>query len=411
MPNVKLTQMEINKITPPSQGKEFYWDSELKGFGIRAQKTMLTFIVVGRVRGHGTQVQYTIGKYGVFSLTQARDIAKNILAKLARGENPNAERREEAIRSVTLAECFEDFKISRRLRPKTIKIYTNAMNKCFDDWKELPMAAISKDMVEKRHREISTKGGKRGSGEALANQAFRFLRTLFNYAMAKYEDAQGKSFIDCNPVHALTQRRIWNKNNKRTDYIPGGDLSAWYASVQKLRHSDAKDALLFCLLTGLRRNEVLTLKWDYINLRSKVVKIPKEVIKTGNDHEFPLSDYLFDLLERRGKIRRIGNPYVFLSKDKKTHLLEPKSAVSSVVKNSGVKFSMHSLRRTFQTHAESLEIPVFALKRLLNHSVSDITEQYTQITADRLKKPMQQITDHFSALFKGELTEESSELA
>ena len=61
---------------------------------------------------------------------------------------------------------------------------------------------------------------------------------------------------------------------------------------------------------------------------------------------------------------------------------------------SGVMFTIHDLRRTFITIAESLDIPVYALKRLLNHKMSsDVTAGYVIMDIERLRKPMQMITD------------------
>ncbi len=77
-------------------------------------------------------------------------------------------------------------------------------------------------------------------------------------------------------------------------------------------------------------------------------------------------------------------------------MVEPKRSIAEVIKNSGVNFSPHTLRRTFETTAERLDVSYYALKRLLNHSMSsDITSRYIVTRADRLKEPMQKITDYF----------------
>ena len=56
---------------------------------------------------------------------------------------------------------------------------------------------------------------------------------------------------------------------------------------------------------------------------------------------------------------------------------------------------VHDLRRTFITTAESLDIPAYALKRLLNHKMNhDVTAGYIIMDVDRLRKPMQKITDY-----------------
>lgn len=69
--------------------------------------------------------------------------------------------------------------------------------------------------------------------------------------------------------------------------------------------------------------------------------------------------------------------------------------MAHVIKNSGVHFTVHDLRRTFITIAESLDIPAYALKRLMNHKMSnDVTAGYIIVDVERLRKPMQLITDY-----------------
>ncbi len=53
------------------------------------------------------------------------------------------------------------------------------------------------------------------------------------------------------------------------------------------------------------------------------------------------------------------------------------------------------MRRTFITIAESLDIPAYALKRLMNHKMSnDVTAGYIIVDVERLRKPMQFVTDY-----------------
>lgn len=73
--------------------------------------------------------------------------------------------------------------------------------------------------------------------------------------------------------------------------------------------------------------------------------------------------------------------------------------MDKVIKKSGVKFTLHDLRRTFITIAESLEIPAYALKRLLNHKMNhDVTAGYIVMDVERLRMPMQMIADHLVKL-------------
>jgi len=77
-------------------------------------------------------------------------------------------------------------------------------------------------------------------------------------------------------------------------------------------------------------------------------------------------------------------------------IMEPRKAMLNVIELSSIEFTVHDLRRTFITTAESLDISAYALKRLLNHKMNnDVTSGYLIIDAERLRKPMQQITDYF----------------
>ena len=98
-----------------------------------------------------------------------------------------------------------------------------------------------------------------------------------------------------------------------------------------------------------------------------------------------------DLEERR---QLAVNEYVFPDRGGTGCLVEPRRQMKHVIDQSGVKFSVHDLRRTFITIAESLDISAYTLKRLINHKVSsDVTDGYIISDAERLRVPAQQIAD------------------
>jgi integrase len=89
------------------------------------------------------------------------------------------------------------------------------------------------------------------------------------------------------------------------------------------------------------------------------------------------------------------SPWVFPGPGKSGHLSEPKTTVRQVTKTSGINFTPHDLRRTFLTIAEGLDIPAYALKRLVNHkSKGDVTAGYIVPDVERLREPMQRISKH-----------------
>lgn len=153
-----------------------------------------------------------------------------------------------------------------------------------------------------------------------------------------------------------------------------------------------QDYFLLILFTGMRRSEAATLKWVDVDLKAKTMTL--QDTKNRNSHVLPLSDFLYDLFLRREKAR--GNEFVFPSAESVSgHVVEPRKAQLKIIELSGVPFDIHCLRRSFITIAEGLDVPAYALKRLLNHKMNnDVTAGYIITDVERLRKPMQQITDY-----------------
>ncbi len=144
--------------------------------------------------------------------------------------------------------------------------------------------------------------------------------------------------------------------------------------------------------TGLRLLEVLSLKWSNIDFKLKTLTV--EDTKNKQQHVLPLSDYLFTLLADRHKTAK--GVYIFArAKSKTGYMHYPKRQLAKVTAASGVEFCAHDLRRTFTTIAERLDISSYAVKRLINHKQKgDVTAGYIIHDVERLRAPMQQISDY-----------------
>ena len=143
-------------------------------------------------------------------------------------------------------------------------------------------------------------------------------------------------------------------------------------------------------LTGLRRGEASSLRWSDIDFNDKTFTIHKT--KNGDPLTLPLGEYTLSMLEDRR--RRYGNyDYIFPGPGKFGYLAEPKKGIYKVIQNTGIQFTCHDLRRTFITIAESLEISSYALKRLVNHRVHDVTAGYIIFNVERLRAPVTRIEE------------------
>jgi len=253
------------------------------------------------------------------------------------------------------------------------------------------MLDIGKDMVAKRHSKIGTE-----RGEAYANLSMRFLRALFNFAIAQYEDGSGHSILRENPVMRLTQTRAWYRVDRRQTVIKPHQLSPWYEAVMSLKQDPISsqsammaDYLSFLLFTGLRRQEAATLKWSDIDLKDCSFTLTDT--KNREPLTLPLTDFVFNLLQSRKTAT--DSEYVFAGDGKAGYLIEPRRQVQKVIKLLEVSFTLHDLRRTFITIAESIDISAYALKRLVNHKMTnDVTAGYIVSDVERLRKPMELIS-------------------
>lgn len=407
----KLNKSFVEKVDLPVKGQKFYRDTELKGFALRVTPGAKTYIVETWISSKGKSCRYTVGKHGKVKHEWARQKAEEILHMTAAGIDPlelkRKERRLHEERAlVTLRAAWESYKANRNLRDTTIKIYETALRLCFSDWLDQPITQITKDDIARRHSKLLVRQGPRSDkdgAKAHANQAMRSLRAILNYAKNTYEDEEGKPLLSENPVSRLSQARLWQPVRRRKEHIKRHQLPRWFKSVMKLENLVIRDYLLLCLFTGLRRSEAAGLRWDEIDVDAKTLRIPAERAKNHQEHVLPLSDFLCKLLSQR--IRVVGSPFVFPGKGRDGHLVDPKKMIQKVAADSEVQFRSHDLRRTFISIAEGCDISHYTLQRLLNHRSKDVTSSYIQFEEERLREPMQKITDAILGFFEVEKNE------
>ncbi len=392
-PPQKITKSYVDRLSTPETGQAFVRDTELKGFAVRVTSSgAKSFILEKRIDGKVKRL--TLGRYPELTVEQARKEAHKLLGYIAMGRNPPAEKKYEALQGTTLEQAFNDFiAVRKKLKARTLYDYQRIMKTVFADWQNKAMLEIGKDMVAKRHSKIGTE-----HGEAYANLSMRFLRALFNFAIAQYEDGNGNAILRENPVIRLTQTRAWYRVDRRQTVIKPHELEPWFNAIMNLKNDPIsqnretiRDYLLLILFTGLRREEAASMIWHNVDLQSKTLKVTDT--KNHLDHTLPLSDFLYDLLQQR-KNSAI-NEYVFQRANGTGYISEQRKQMAKVIKESGISFTIHDLRRTFLTVAESLDISAYAVKRLANHKMSnDITAGYIVADVERLRQPMQKITDY-----------------
>jgi len=454
MPVIHITKTNVEKLLIPESGRVDYTDDKLTGFGVRVSHASKTFFTLRRV--NGKQVRTKIDTFDKITVEQARKRAEGILADMGKGIDPNQvkreadqqaeeDRREAKRKGKSLQTILDEYLGKGRLKPRTIDTYQKLCRLYLSDWLERPAEEITRDMVKIRHMEIArgkrqrqalkkdltTTAGKQkiratpepARREAAADNCMRTLRAVLNYA---FEDDEGGTLYN-NPVNILSskKRKAWYQVERRRTLLKNSELPAWFRAVESLENPIMRDYLLLLLFTGLRRGEAASLKWRQVDFQEGCFTVVDT--KNGDPHTLPLSNFLYSLLAERkeglqtelakataalndpmtakeqraahGRVAlaesRLASQYVFPGEGQTGYINEPRRAINSVFEATGIKFSCHDLRRTFATIAESLELSHYTVKALLNHrqQLGDVTGGYIILNVDRLREPMQRITD------------------
>ena len=369
----KLTKHFIEKqIELPNKGQLFFWDAELKGFGVRVTAGGISFVCQSRVNGRTRRVK--IGKYGAFTIKTARDQAKIYLADMSKGVDPNLEKQKKRVEAITLEELVQDYIKDTKLKPRSIQDINWHLNSSFSHWKRKPIIAFKRAQIKALFQKKSE------TSPAQANQAFRVLRALFNYAIKEYRPDECPIITD-NPVNVLSG--MWHDIKPKNRRVPLKQLGEAWNYLQELKESPVIpmagksiiDAVCFTILTGGRWGEVSTLKWKHVSLTDETWKIIDP--KNHNPVTFPLSTQALAILENRPQY----NEFVFCSDLSKTgHVGDARPTTNKLSEKIQTPVSAHDLRRTFRSIAAECNIELWRTKMLMNHKMkNDVTlSAYTE---------------------------------
>jgi integrase len=256
----------------------------------------------------------------------------------------------------------------------TLANYRSCFNRLSDTIKKRPLRDLCSDAKFVEAEVIAIRARLDNSprkGASAASQAARFISTLVNYARKRAvgADADALALDPC--------RLVDTSDPKRHDLaiLRKDDMPKWYADVRALENTVISEALLFCLLSGLRRESLVTMKWSDLKrpiLRSRAIRIPRPKGGTGRAFDLILSKPLLACLMRaRAASRRLypehADTWVFAG---------PVGHMSgSSLRRHGVHAN-HSLRRSYATQGKAAGISKDSVARLLNHAGKDVTDDY-----------------------------------
>lgn len=346
-------------------------DSDLKGFGARCQVKTTTYFVMTRI--HGRLKRITIGRHGSpWTPETARKEASRLLLSIRTGQDPVRERdekRQMAEPFETVAESFLELhgtKLKVRTREEYARIIRRQLGPRFNG---RPIADITAGDIARAH--ASWRNTPRAANHALA-----VLSKVLNWAFQQgYRCPTGDI---CKHVQRY-------RENERERYLTDDELAKLGEALNKAESTEnpvVVAVIRMLILTGARLSEMLTLRWEYVDLDRQILRLPDS--KTGAK-TIVLNAAAVDVLS--GLHRLQGNPWVFPGHRHGSHLINLQKPWRQIRAAAGLEdVRLHDLRHSFASIAVGVGGSLPLIGHLLGHTQAQTTARYAHVAASPAKQ-------------------------
>jgi len=347
-------------------------DTEIKGFGVRRQRGAPVYFV--RKRVHGLARWITIGTHGAgWTPDKARKEAQAILGAIADGEDPAQAKRLDRDRS-RVTDAAELFLAHHgpKLKPRTREEYERL-------FKLHLLPAFGHRRVDEINRtDVARFHAERSATKAGANFALACLSKFMNWA-----EEHGLRPENSNPCRRVKKYTAV----KRERYLTGEEFARLGAELDRV-DAEGEDspfvtaALRLLILTGARLNEILTLKWSFVDLERGLLFLPDS--KTGQK-SIRLSEAAVAVLA--GLPRHSGNPHVLPGRVEGGHLINLQKPWRRIRERADIAdVRIHDLRHSFASVAAASGGSLPMIGKLLGHSQPQTTARYAHLADDPLRE-------------------------
>ncbi|WP_309622567.1 integrase family protein [Novosphingobium sp.] len=385
----KLTKRAIDALPTPDKGQTFHWDTETRGFGIRVGASgAKTFIIQYRnVEDRSRRVK--IGRYGIFTVEQARDLAKIKLGEVAAGGDP-AEEIAQARKDASVAELcdwyLEEARAGRILgrRNRPIKASTLNMDESRIKTHIKPLVghriarhltiadveAMQTDVVNGKTAKPRTggRGGVSTGGTGVAPRVVSTLQSVLGHA-------KHKGLLKEHPTKGA-RKLATNKKKRRLSVAEIEDLGAAMVVAERNGENPVGIAIVkLLLLTGFRRQEGQAMQRDWLNAGGGYVAFPDT---KGDAQLRAVGAAAITLIQDQPAF--VGNLHVFPSADTDGPITTARDCLArlcAIAKIADV--TPHTLRHTFGSVAGDLSFSELTIAAMLGHAAQTITQGYIHV--------------------------------
>ena len=296
-----------------------------------------------------------------------------IIARIKAGEAPLAAPMAREATGPTVADLAERYyreHVAVRCKPGTAKLHRRVVRKhILPEFGKLPVAAIGREHVTDLHYRLR-------HVPAMANQVIVTLSRMLNQAEIWGLVPEGGN--PCRFVVKYRQRKRERFLTEEEFRRLGRVLGAQEAAGRMPVHAAAAIRLL--MLTGCRRNEILTLRWEDVHLDVNELRLRDS--KTG-PRAVPLSPAAVRVLT--GLPRAAGNPWVIAGRRPGARLSDFNSHWYRVRSSAGLEdVRLHDLRHSFASRALALGESLPMIGKLLGHTKIQTTARYAHLARDSI---------------------------
>ena len=359
--------LKVNKDT-------VFWDRDVPGFGVRVYASGTKMYVV-QSRTEGKSVRVTVGRHGVISADEARRRAVRIVNRIKAGEEPVAEPLPARLAGgptvADLVARYMEEHVAVRCKDSTAEGMRKLVDKhILPTFGKLPLLAVERERVVVFHARLN------GVPYA-ANRAVALLSRMYRAAAAWGMVPDGTN--PCRGIGRHRERRCERFLTDTEFRRLGTVLDGAVADGRVSGHAVAAIRLL--LLTGCRKSEILSLKWQGVDLAAGEIRLADS--KTG-PRAVPLSPPAVRVLEELPRLA--DSPWVIPGQKPGTHMTNLDGPWRIVRERAGLDdVRIHDCRHSFASRALALGESLPVIAKLLGHRQIRTTSRYAHLERDSVK--------------------------
>ena len=374
---IRLTDTIVRRIPLPARGKTITVDSEVSGFGARITANGARSYVLRYTTRSGRERVYTIGDAAVWRTTEAREKARELRREVEDGGDPlGAIEAERA--APTMLELIERFRAEHlpKKRPATVKDYECLLRLHIEPHfgAHTKVADVRFEDIDALHRRITKAGS-----PYQANRTITVVAKMFALAVRW-------RMRESNPAKGIER----NKEYHRRRYLSGDELVRLTKALAEYSERQAADAIRLLLLTGARKGEVLSMRWE--DVADGIWSKPPSSTKQREHHQVPLSAPALQLLAAIRKRQQPRAEFVFPSDGACGHLVELKTSWRQIIRTARVEgLRVHDLRHSYASQLVSGGASLPLIGALLGHSNPLTTARYAHLFNDPLRQATEKV--------------------